>query len=203
MSQIDARERALRLLADLCANGNCQPAVQPPQTPGCSGSSSSDLSEYYLSSDPSAAHRSAPVSPSGSVGSPVLPRAPLVRPTEIKRRNRKRQVPGETQTDLRRIARRAKARQNAHQRVQQEHGGILYCHACGTTETPEWRRGPDGTKSLCNACGLHYAKIVRVERERTDREPSVAPTASAPVVLTTGRIAVASLLNDDSASLLS
>ncbi|ORX93533.1 glucocorticoid receptor-like (DNA-binding domain) [Basidiobolus meristosporus CBS 931.73] len=35
------------------------------------------------------------------------------------------------------------------------------CHACNTTETPEWRRGPDGARTLCNACGLHYAKLTR------------------------------------------
>ncbi|KAI7886185.1 hypothetical protein K492DRAFT_203504 [Lichtheimia hyalospora FSU 10163] len=35
------------------------------------------------------------------------------------------------------------------------------CHSCHTTETPEWRRGPDGARTLCNACGLHYAKLVR------------------------------------------
>lgn len=28
------------------------------------------------------------------------------------------------------------------------------CHACGINETPEWRRGPDGARTLCNACGL-------------------------------------------------
>lgn len=28
------------------------------------------------------------------------------------------------------------------------------CHSCSTTETPEWRRGPDGARTLCNACGL-------------------------------------------------
>ncbi|KAK9667590.1 hypothetical protein K7432_017649 [Basidiobolus ranarum] len=35
------------------------------------------------------------------------------------------------------------------------------CHACNSTETPEWRRGPDGARTLCNACGLHYAKLTR------------------------------------------
>ncbi|KAK9719087.1 hypothetical protein K7432_005036 [Basidiobolus ranarum] len=35
------------------------------------------------------------------------------------------------------------------------------CHACNSTETPEWRRGPDGARTLCNACGLHYAKLNR------------------------------------------
>ncbi|SAM00559.1 hypothetical protein [Absidia glauca] len=29
------------------------------------------------------------------------------------------------------------------------------CHSCHTFETPEWRRGPDGARTLCNACGLH------------------------------------------------
>ncbi|KAI8068658.1 hypothetical protein BC940DRAFT_32963 [Gongronella butleri] len=28
------------------------------------------------------------------------------------------------------------------------------CHSCHTSETPEWRRGPDGARTLCNACGL-------------------------------------------------
>jgi hypothetical protein len=36
----------------------------------------------------------------------------------------------------------------------------LFCRHCGTKETPEWRRGPDGRKSLCNACGLHYSKVI-------------------------------------------
>lgn len=47
----------------------------------------------------------------------------------------------------------------------------LFCHACGARETPEWRRGPDGCKSLCNACGLHYAKIVKREQEAFISQP--------------------------------
>ena len=35
------------------------------------------------------------------------------------------------------------------------------CHGCNRTETPEWRRGPDGARTLCTACGLHYAKLMR------------------------------------------
>ena len=35
------------------------------------------------------------------------------------------------------------------------------CHSCSSTETPEWRRGPDGARTLCNACGLHYAKMMK------------------------------------------
>lgn len=28
------------------------------------------------------------------------------------------------------------------------------CHSCNRAQTPEWRRGPDGARTLCNACGL-------------------------------------------------
>ena len=28
------------------------------------------------------------------------------------------------------------------------------CHSCNRGETPRWRRGPDGPRTLCNACGL-------------------------------------------------
>ena len=28
------------------------------------------------------------------------------------------------------------------------------CHSCNRAETPQWRPGPDGPKSLCNDCGI-------------------------------------------------
>ncbi|GAK67929.1 uncharacterized protein PAN0_026c6159 [Moesziomyces antarcticus] len=33
------------------------------------------------------------------------------------------------------------------------------CLGCQAKETPEWRKGPMGPRTLCNACGLLYAKI--------------------------------------------
>eukprot|EP01097_Dermamoeba_algensis_P007464 TRINITY_DN4705_c0_g1_i1.p1 TRINITY_DN4705_c0_g1~~TRINITY_DN4705_c0_g1_i1.p1 ORF type:complete len:349 (+),score=52.67 TRINITY_DN4705_c0_g1_i1:83-1129(+) len=41
------------------------------------------------------------------------------------------------------------------------------CVVCKTRNTPEWRKGPDGNKSLCNACGLRFAKMIRKERSNT------------------------------------
>jgi hypothetical protein len=50
----------------------------------------------------------------------------------------------------------------------------LHCHMCGVTETPEWRRGPAGDHTLCNACGLHYAKSLKKQRkEREGRKHSI------------------------------
>ncbi|BBN16107.1 protein MpGATA4 [Marchantia polymorpha subsp. ruderalis] len=33
------------------------------------------------------------------------------------------------------------------------------CAHCSTTKTPLWRNGPDGPKSLCNACGIRHKKL--------------------------------------------
>ncbi|XP_050373089.1 GATA transcription factor 1 [Argentina anserina] len=30
------------------------------------------------------------------------------------------------------------------------------CMHCGTDQTPQWRMGPHGPKTLCNACGVRY-----------------------------------------------
>lgn len=39
------------------------------------------------------------------------------------------------------------------------------CLQCGKTSTPERRMGPAGKRTLCNACGLAWAKKKRRERE--------------------------------------
>jgi len=50
----------------------------------------------------------------------------------------------------------------------------LHCLMCGVTETPEWRRGPTGDHTLCNACGLHYAKSLKKQKkEQEGRKHSI------------------------------
>eukprot|EP01117_Protostelium_nocturnum_P001350 TRINITY_DN11663_c0_g1_i1.p1 TRINITY_DN11663_c0_g1~~TRINITY_DN11663_c0_g1_i1.p1 ORF type:complete len:246 (-),score=43.18 TRINITY_DN11663_c0_g1_i1:48-785(-) len=69
---------------------------------------------------------------------------------------RKKEFVGLDQGRRQRKTRRARAKQEpSTQRLQ--------CKSCGETETCEWRRGPDGYKSLCNACGIHFAKMVKRE----------------------------------------
>ncbi|XP_020224491.1 GATA transcription factor 21 [Cajanus cajan] len=38
---------------------------------------------------------------------------------------------------------------------------VRVCADCHTTETPLWRTGPNGPKSLCNACGIRQRKARR------------------------------------------
>ncbi|KAI8607449.1 hypothetical protein BC830DRAFT_1156008 [Chytriomyces sp. MP71] len=35
------------------------------------------------------------------------------------------------------------------------------CHFCESTKTGQWRRGPNGMKTLCNACGITWGRKVR------------------------------------------
>jgi uncharacterized Zn finger protein (UPF0148 family) len=32
------------------------------------------------------------------------------------------------------------------------------CTECGTADTPLWRKGPDGIKDYCNACGIRWKR---------------------------------------------
>jgi len=45
------------------------------------------------------------------------------------------------------------------------------CADCGTLDSPEWRKGPRGPKTLCNACGLRWAKK---EKKRSGPEDGMS-----------------------------
>ncbi|KAJ2838978.1 hypothetical protein FBU31_000800 [Coemansia sp. 'formosensis'] len=57
------------------------------------------------------------------------------------------------------------------------------CRSCGISETPEWRRGPDGARTLCNACGLHYAKLNKRRAGENDRHSAGSSGSAAPADL--------------------
>ncbi|KAK4747029.1 hypothetical protein SAY87_026066 [Trapa incisa] len=42
-----------------------------------------------------------------------------------------------------------------------DNGTVRVCSECKTTTTPLWRSGPQGPKSLCNACGIRQRKARR------------------------------------------
>ncbi|KAJ5809891.1 uncharacterized protein N7503_002109 [Penicillium pulvis] len=43
--------------------------------------------------------------------------------------------------------------------------GQHVCTDCGTADSPEWRKGPSGPKTLCNACGLRWSKKEKKRQE--------------------------------------
>lgn len=51
------------------------------------------------------------------------------------------------------------------------------CSHCGVTKTPQWRAGPLGSKTLCNACGVRY----KSGRLLPEYRPACSPTFSSEV----------------------
>ncbi|KAJ8530703.1 hypothetical protein K7X08_023584 [Anisodus acutangulus] len=51
------------------------------------------------------------------------------------------------------------------------------CQHCGADKTPQWRAGPLGPKTLCNACGVRY----KSGRLLPEYRPANSPTFSANV----------------------
>ncbi|OAP56196.1 hypothetical protein AYL99_09375 [Fonsecaea erecta] len=54
------------------------------------------------------------------------------------------------------------------------------CTDCGTLDSPEWRKGPNGPKTLCNACGLRWAKKEKKRHAATDAVSSTAAGNASP-----------------------
>lgn len=46
------------------------------------------------------------------------------------------------------------------------------CSHCQVTQTPQWRAGPEGPNTLCNACGVRY----RAGRLVPEYRPAASPT---------------------------
>ncbi|KAL1223849.1 putative GATA transcription factor 13 [Cardamine amara subsp. amara] len=51
-------------------------------------------------------------------------------------------------------------------------GTVRTCSHCETTRTPQWREGPNGPKTLCNACGVRF----RSGRLLPEYRPASSPT---------------------------
>ncbi|GLI71149.1 hypothetical protein VaNZ11_016249 [Volvox africanus] len=47
------------------------------------------------------------------------------------------------------------------------------CVECGATQTPQWREGPAGPKTLCNACGVRYVRAQQRANKRSTASGSV------------------------------
>ncbi|KAJ3706602.1 hypothetical protein LUZ61_010307 [Rhynchospora tenuis] len=51
-------------------------------------------------------------------------------------------------------------------------GSERRCSHCGVNKTPQWRAGPEGAKTLCNACGVRY----KSGRLLPEYRPACSPT---------------------------
>ncbi|GAC99052.1 hypothetical protein PHSY_006649 [Pseudozyma hubeiensis SY62] len=64
-------------------------------------------------------------------------------------------------------------------------GSDKACTGCGKVNSPEWRRGPSGHKTLCNACGLRYARSLTRRKKKKGKDGEVEfiePTGDPTIV---------------------
>uniref|UniRef100_A0A0D6QX04 GATA transcription factor n=1 Tax=Araucaria cunninghamii TaxID=56994 RepID=A0A0D6QX04_ARACU len=71
----------------------------------------------------------------------------------------------------------AGAAKKTKQRRVQEGGQGRRCSHCGVQKTPQWRTGPDGPKTLCNACGVRF----KSGRLLPEYRPALSPTFSSDI----------------------
>lgn len=57
-----------------------------------------------------------------------------------------------------------------------EGGGARRCTHCASEKTPQWRTGPLGPKTLCNACGVRFKSGRLVPEYRPASSPTFVPT---------------------------
>ena len=64
----------------------------------------------------------------------------------------------------------------------------MTCRNCGAHQTPQWRCGPEGPRTLCNACGVRYKKglplictVPKGSLPPLPGAPAEAPLQAAPV----------------------
>ncbi|KAD6118674.1 hypothetical protein R6Q59_024873 [Mikania micrantha] len=57
-----------------------------------------------------------------------------------------------------------------------DEGFITRCLHCGCDKTPQWRTGPKGPKTLCNACGVRYKSGRLVPEYRPAASPTFVST---------------------------
>ncbi|KAK9059805.1 hypothetical protein SSX86_020509 [Deinandra increscens subsp. villosa] len=65
---------------------------------------------------------------------------------------------------------------NENQNQNQSGQGVRKCLHCEITKTPQWRGGPMGPKTLCNACGVRYKSGRLYPEYRPAASPTFVPT---------------------------
>lgn len=128
-------------------------------------------------------------------GRPVraVKRAPVALPSSSEDEDssaskRSRTNEGASSTDVTRASAAAGAESLRPSKAQPS---VRMCVECGATQTPQWREGPQGPKTLCNACGVRYVRAQQRANKRATAQgiqrPAQVPVPPAKAVAATTR----------------
>uniref|UniRef100_A0A1J3HBQ6 GATA transcription factor n=1 Tax=Noccaea caerulescens TaxID=107243 RepID=A0A1J3HBQ6_NOCCA len=134
------------------------------------------FSESYLSSD-------FPVNPVASVG--VQGQCVPVKPRSKRRRTNGRvwSLDSPSSSPTASFSAAGGNKKRVRQKVEASYGGGVQqqprrcCSHCGVQKTPQWRMGPLGAKTLCNACGVRF----KSGRLLPEYRPANSPTFSTEI----------------------
>jgi hypothetical protein len=59
------------------------------------------------------------------------------------------------------------------------------CANCGRLDSPEWRKGPDGQRNLCNRCGLRWSKAQSIAKAAAAAAAATASVAASSSSMST------------------
>lgn len=106
--------------------------------------------------------------PAPAPAPPPPPRAPAPAPAVylVKKKKKKKKVSVSASASARKPWRPAKS-------------SAKQCLHCGSSSTPQWREGPLGRSTLCNACGVRYRQGRLLPEYRPIASPSFEPSEHA------------------------
>ncbi|KAJ0897066.1 putative transcription factor C2C2-GATA family [Helianthus annuus] len=102
---------------------------------------------------------------SGTIGSKMIPLSPIQRGPQRARTKKKIKKPKIQEEN-----------ENQNENQNPPGQGVRKCLHCEITKTPQWRAGPMGPKTLCNACGVRYKSGRLFPEYRPAASPTFVPT---------------------------
>ena len=63
------------------------------------------------------------------------------------------------------LPKKSRGSEGAKSKRRVRRGRVGVCSFCHETQSPEWRKGPEGPGTLCNACGLRWVKFNQAEKQ--------------------------------------
>ncbi|KAJ7286325.1 white collar 2 type of transcription factor, partial [Mycena rebaudengoi] len=149
-------ERLQHRVAELRARAPRPSALSSPETSPASSATSMYATTSMVPKRPVRSHSPQSLAPSPNTPADVSPS-----PAEHQDAPPKAEADDRDEDPLKKKKPSTKKAQLAEQHV---------CITCGRTDSPEWRKGPLGPKTLCNACGLRWAKQTKVQIKAAEED---------------------------------